>query len=283
MRPTLICPVRRCAAPLERQGQSLVCPRGHTFDLARSGYCNLLQPQDRRSKNPGDPKETVEARRRFQDAGHGAALLKALIAEIDALDLPPGAAVLDVGCGEGTYLGRITRDIARERPVEAHGIDLSAPAVDLAARRFPEATWIVGNADRFLPWAPESFDLVLSIDARLNPGEMRRVLKPEGWLLVAVPGPDDLVELRTAVLGEGLTRDRMERVEAMLAGDFELDGRRTVRETVRLSPEAARDALAATYRGARESRRERIEAISAMDVTLSHELARFRAPRRSDS
>ena len=277
-KPILICPVRNCGAPLERRERSLACLRGHSFDLARSGYCNLLQPQDRRSKNPGDPREAVEARRRFLDAGHGSALLQALIAEIDALGLP-GPAVLDVGCGEGTYLG----GIARERPVEAHGIDLSAPAVDLAARRFPEITWIVGNADRFLPWAPESFDLVLSIDARLNPTEMRRVLKRGGLLLVAVPGPDDLIELREAVLGEGLTRDRMERVEAMLAEDFNLEKRWTVRETVRLSPEAARDALTATYRGARESRRERIESISEMDVTLSHELARFRAPRRSGS
>lgn len=274
--PTLICPVRNCATPLERQGRSLICPRGHSFDLARSGYCNLLQPQDRRSKNPGDPREAVEARRRLLDVGHGAALLRSLIEETDA-----STAVLDVGCGEGTYLGSIHR--ARERSIEAHGIDLSTPAVDLAARRFPDLTWIVGNADRFLPWAPGSFDLVLSIDARLNAGEMRRVLKPEGRLLVAVPAPDDLIELRAAVLGEGVTRDRMERVEAMLADDFDLEGRQTVRETVRFSPEAARDALAATYRGARESRRERIEAIPEMDVTLSHELARFRARRRSGS
>lgn len=284
--PILICPVRNCAAPLERQGRFLVCPRGHSFDLARSGYCNLLQPQDRRSKNPGDPREAVEARRRLLDAGHGSALLRSLIEEIDTLGLPAGAAVLDVGCGEGTYLGRITRNIARERPVEAHGIDLSTHAVDLAARRFPEVTWIVGNADRFLPWAPESFDLVLSIDARLSSGEIRRVLKPGGCLLVAVPAPDDLIELRAAVLGEGVTRDRMERVEALLAEDFDLEGRRTVRETVRLSPEAARDALTATYRGARESRRERIAAIPEMDVTFSHLLARFRtlqARRRSGS
>ncbi len=277
--PTLICPVRHCASPLKRRDRSLVCPRGHSFDLARSGYCNLLQPQDRRSRSPGDPREAVEARRRLLDGGHGSALLQSLIEEIDKMRLPAGAALLDVGCGEGTYLG----GIARERPVEAHGIDISTPAVDLAARRFPDLTWIVGNADRFLPWASGSFDLVLSVDARLNPGEMRRVLKPGGRLLVAVPAPDDLIELRAAVLGKGITRDRLERVEAMLADDFDLEGRRTVRDTVRFSPEAARDALAATYRSARESRRERIESLPEMAVTLSHELARFRARRRSGS
>jgi len=75
---TLICPVRDCGEPLERRGRSLVCPRGHSFDLARSGYANLLQPQDRRSKRPGDAPEAVEARRRLLDAGYGEPLLRAI-------------------------------------------------------------------------------------------------------------------------------------------------------------------------------------------------------------
>jgi 23S rRNA (guanine745-N1)-methyltransferase len=242
---------------------------------------NLLQPQDRRSRQPGDPREAVEARRRFLEAGYGDALLQALLEEIEDLATPPGAAVLDVGCGEGFYLG----GIAGARPVEAHGLDLSTPAVDLAARRYPAIIWIVANADRFLPYAPESFDLVLSVDSRVNPAEMRRVLAPGGRLLLAVPGPDDLVELRAAVLGEGVLKDRLERSAALLGEHFGMEGRRAVRQTVRLAPDAARDALAATYRGARESRRERIAAIPEMDVTLSHHLARFRAleRRRGDS
>lgn len=249
-----------------------MCSQSHAFDLARSGYCNLLQPQDRRSRQPGDPREVVEARRRFFDAGYGGPLLQALLEEIDALGLGSGAAVLDVGCGEGTYLG----GIARGAGVEGHGVDLSAPAIELAARRYPEPTWIVANADRLLPYASSSFDLVLSIDARLNPDEMRRILAPGGQVLVAVPAPDDLVELREAVLGRGVLKDRIERATAVLSGHFQLTRRRRVSSTVRLGPDAARDALTATYRGARESRRQRLAAISAMDVTLSHDLTRYR-------
>jgi 23S rRNA (guanine745-N1)-methyltransferase len=267
----LLCPVRDCGEPLERRGRSLACPRGHSFDLARSGYANLLQPQDRKSSRPGDPRAAVEARRRLLDAGYGEPLLWALLEEIDGLSLPSGAAVLDVGCGEGYYLG----SIARERGVEACGVDLSSEAVDLAARRYPGAAWFVANADRSLPCASGAFDLVLSIDARLNAPEMRRVLKPDGHLLVAVPGPDDLVELREAVLGEGRLRDRLESTAERLAAEFELEARRTVRGSARLGPEAIRDALAATYR-VRESRRERIAAIPEAEVTLSHEVARFR-------
>lgn len=247
-----------------------MCGRGHSFDAARSGYHNLLQPQDRRSKNPGDPKDAVEARRRFLEAGHGEALVQALTEEVDALN---PRTVLDVGCGEGFYLGRI----AGARRVEAHGTDLSAPAVDLAARRHPWISWVVANADRFLPYAAGSFGLILSIDARLNPEEMRRVLAPGGRLLVAVPAPDDLLELRAAVLGEGRLKDRMERAATTLAGLFEMEARRTVRQTARLGSDALRDVLAATYRGGRESRRERLREIPEMDVTLSHDLARFRS------
>jgi 23S rRNA (guanine745-N1)-methyltransferase len=264
----LICPVRDCGEPLERWERALICPRGHSFDLARSGYANLLQPQDRRSKVPGDSLAAVEARRRLLDAGYGAPLLRALREEIEPLGLPAGTAVLDVGCGEGYYLS----SIARERSVEAHGVDLSAAAVDLAARRYPGAAWIVANADRSLPYAAGSFDLILSIDARLHPAEMRRVLKEGGRLLVAVPGPDDLVELRAAVLGEGRLRDRLEGASGRLAEYFEIEARRTVRDAVRLGPAEVRDALAATYR-LRDSRRP---AIAGIEVTLSHQLARFR-------
>jgi 23S rRNA (guanine745-N1)-methyltransferase len=255
----------------------MVCARGHSFDVARSGYVNLLQPQDRRSRQPGDPRQAVEARRRSLEAGHGAPLLEALREETDAIGLPPRAVILDVGCGEGTYLA----GIARLRPAEAHGLDLSTSAVDLAARRFPGILWIVANADRFLPYARGSFDLILSIDARLHAAEMRRVLAPEGRLLVAVPAPDDLVELRQAVLGEGVLKDRLERAASLLAAHFELEIRRTIRHRVRMGPEEARDALAATYRGARESQRERTAEIREMEVTLSHDLARFRPRSRS--
>ena len=267
----LICPVRDCGQPLERRERALACPRGHSFDLARGGYVNLLQPQDRRSKEPGDPREAVEARRRLLDAGYGGALLGAILEEIRSLGLPTGTAVLDVGCGEGYYLG----SLARELGFEAHGVDLSSAAIALAARRYPEGIWAVANADRSLPWATGAFDLVLSIDARLNPAEMRRVLKPGGRLLVAVPAADDLVELRAAVLGEGRLRDRLEGTAGRLASDFGLEARRTVRGSARLGGGEVRDALAATYR-LRESRTPRIEAIAGIDVTLSHELARFR-------
>ena len=68
-RRMLLCPVRGCHLGLVREERRMVCPRNHSFDIARSGYINLLQPQDRRAKEPGDTAEAVAARRRLHDQG----------------------------------------------------------------------------------------------------------------------------------------------------------------------------------------------------------------------
>ena len=65
----LACTVRGCGAPLHRLERAYACTRGHHFDTARSGYVNLLQPQDKRALSPGDTRESVEARRALLDTG----------------------------------------------------------------------------------------------------------------------------------------------------------------------------------------------------------------------
>src|SRR5580658_8347813 len=126
----LLCPVRACRLPLVRDDRRLLCARGHSFDIARSGYINLLQPQDRRSKQPGDTKAAVAARRRLHDLGVTEPLLRG-VAEIIAAQ--PNDNVLDAGCGDGFYLGALARAVG----FDAHGLDISTYAADAAARRFP--------------------------------------------------------------------------------------------------------------------------------------------------
>src|SRR5712691_2914282 len=97
----LLCPVRDCHLPLIREERRLLCRRGHSFDVARSGYINLLQPQERRSKRPGDTLAAVQARRRLHDRGVTEPLVHA-IAEM--MVARPRDIVLDAGCGDGFYL-----------------------------------------------------------------------------------------------------------------------------------------------------------------------------------
>jgi len=254
----LLCPVRDCQMVLAREDRRVVCPRGHSFDIARSGYINLLQPQGRRSKQPGDTASAIAGRRRLHDLGVTEPLLRS-IAEIFAAS--PGDIVLDAGCGDGFYLG----SLARTAGFEAHGVDISVPAVDAAARRYPGCEWIVANADRFVPYAGGSFSIVLSITARMNAGEFRRVLRDDGRLLVAVPSPVDLIELR------GRGRDRVAQTIETFAPHFTLADQRRVTTAADLDAAAVQDVLHSIYRPMRS------QAVEALRVTLSLDLLLFRA------
>lgn len=265
------CTVRGCGATLRREDARLVDASGHAFDAARSGYFNLLQPQDRRSREPGDPAAAVAARRRLLDAGAGAALLEALSAAVADLCLPPRARTLDVGSGEGSLLGAL----AARFDLEAAGVDLSVRAVDLAARRHSGVLWLVANADRGLPFADASLDLVISVTARRNPAECSRVLAPGGRLVVAVPAPDDLAELRAAVLGPAAPEDRAAKLVREHAPHFSPIGRRASRERRRFSAAQLADLLTSTYRGGRAGRLERAAGLDGLEVTQSHEIVVF--------
>jgi 23S rRNA (guanine745-N1)-methyltransferase len=253
---SLLCTVRTCHEPLARDGQRLVCPRGHSFDVARSGYINLLQPQERRSKQPGDTAKAVAARRRLHDRGVTTPLLDAIA---DMANIGSDDDVLDAGCGDGFYLG----SLAHRSGCAAHGIDISIPAIEAAARRYPVCEWIVGNADRFVPYADATFTRVLSITARMNSTEFRRVLRDAGRLLVAIPAPDDLVELR------GAGRDRVARTLETFANEFKLVDQRRVTTTADLDREAVHDILLSIYRP------RPIEKVNAMRVTFSLDLLVF--------
>ena len=55
------CPL--CGGPLARQEHRAVCPQGHSFDVARQGYVNLLTVGRKHSRQPGDSPTQLAARR----------------------------------------------------------------------------------------------------------------------------------------------------------------------------------------------------------------------------
>ena len=231
----LLCPVRNCRLELLREDRRVFCSQGHSFDVARSGYINLLQPQERRSKQPGDTAAAVAARRRLHDQGLTTPLLNGIA---DILSPKSEDVVLDAGCGEGFYLG----SLAQQFGFTGHGVDISRIAIEAAAARYPACEWIVANADRFLPYADQSFSIVMSITARMNVEEFQRVLKPGGRLLVALPSPDDLIELR------GVGTDRVARTVETFAAKFKLIETRRVAHSADLDAGAIDDLLHSIYR-----------------------------------
>ena len=65
-----------------RRDRTLVCPAGHSYDVARSGYVNLLQPQDRRSAAAGDSRVAIDARESLLAIGVGRTLIDGLTTRI---------------------------------------------------------------------------------------------------------------------------------------------------------------------------------------------------------
>ena len=232
------------------------CAQGHSFDVAKSGYVNVLQPQDKRSKNPGDTVAAVAARRRMHDRGVTAPLLDGIA---DVLRGTAGDVVLDAGCGDGFYLA----SLAARTGLEPHGIDISIPAVDAAARRYQGYEWVVANADRVVPFSDHAFTAILSITGRMNAPEFRRVLRPGGRLLVALAAPDDLIELR------GAGRDRVERTVATFADGFRLVEQRRVTTSAELDAAGVEDVLHSIYRPMQA------EPARAMRVTFSLDILLF--------
>lgn len=192
------CPV--CAAPLHQESRQLSCATGHTYDLAREGYVNLLLAHHRKSSASGDSAAAARARRSFLARGSYEGLSDKLN-EVLASELsrrPAGdRCVLDVGCGEGYYLRRYAE---RTRGGSAavrrrYGIDISKPAIRLAARADASARYAVAGSRR-LPVQSGTVDVVSCVFAPSDVGEMLRVLGPAGLLLTVTPGPDHLRTLR---------------------------------------------------------------------------------------
>jgi 23S rRNA (guanine745-N1)-methyltransferase len=185
------CPVCRECLYLRADESRWACPAGHSFDVAREGYVNLLLAGQRRSRQPGDSTEMVNARRRFLATG-AYDPLSAAIAEAVAADRP--GIVLDIGCGEGHY----TRTVAATTVL---GVDIAKAAVAAAARAHADGWYAVASAAD-LPLRDAAIDLALNVFGPIAAAEMARIVRPGGAVVTAHPGAAHLEGLRSLVYAQ---------------------------------------------------------------------------------
>ncbi|PKH26909.1 23S rRNA (guanine(745)-N(1))-methyltransferase [Enterobacterales bacterium CwR94] len=224
----LICPL--CQTSLEYSSEGgLCCEQQHRFDRAKEGYFNLLPVQHKRSKQPGDSAEMLQARRAFLSAGHYAPLQQK-VAETLATLIPPGGTLLDIGCGEGYYSAAARAAIQGD----CYGLDVSKTAVRYAAKRYPELTFVVASSHR-LPLADNSLEGILRIYAPCKAEEMVRTLKPGGYAVTVTPGPRHLVEFKAMIYPQVKLHDV---ADEQLAGLQRID-QRALNYTMTLSGKEA--------------------------------------------
>lgn len=186
----LLCPV--CGGVLERGEAAWRCAGGHSFDIARQGYVNLLPVQQKHSLHPGDTRQQVAARRAFLDADFYAPVVQALCGA--AREMGCTGPMLDVGCGEGYYSARIAQAIH----AELTGMDISKEAVRAAAGRYKSGLWLCATASR-LPLPADSVGLITSLFALTVPEEFHRVLRGDGWFFQVLAAEDHLLGLKAVI------------------------------------------------------------------------------------
>jgi SAM-dependent methyltransferase len=166
-------------------------------------------PENRRHRRAGAPDglPIPPARLILEVAGTpdvgwyllGGRLAAQSIRDVLGGELGDRRSILDFGCG----CGRVIRQWAA-LPARIHGCDVNARLVAWCQRRLPFASFQVSGMAPPLPYADEAFDLVyaLSVFTHLPAEaqqpwaqELRRILRPGGYLLLTTHGRRYLAEL----------------------------------------------------------------------------------------
>jgi 23S rRNA (guanine745-N1)-methyltransferase len=217
----LRCP--HCGEGLELGGGTVRCPAGHSFDVARQGYLNLL-PGDART-GTADTAAMVRARVAFLAAGHYAPIADAVAAAAalavegsGARSGAGGPCVLDLGAGTGHYLAAVLDRLPAARGL---ALDVSKHALRVAARAHPRIGAVGCDAWAGLPVRDGAATLAINVFAPRDPAELARVLAPGGGLVVVTPNREHLAELVTAVGMLSVQERKRERLTGKLGGLFD--------------------------------------------------------------
>ena len=178
----ILCPI--CKEKLSQKEKSYKCLNNHSFDISKQGYLNLSLSS---SKNTGDEKNMIKARKAFLDKDYYLFLkeeLNKIITSIKPNNL------LDLACGEGYY----TKDFPVKEKI---GIDLSKEALKIASKEDKTTKYILKNIFD-VPLKDNSLDLIITIFAPLSK-EINRLLKDDGYFIMVKPDKDHLYELKEAV------------------------------------------------------------------------------------
>lgn len=183
-----VCPV--CGLKLFDETNCFKCEKGHSFDLAKEGYLNLLLVNRHTSKNPGDSPEMARARRDFLDRGYYLPQAEELAKTVS--EFSQGGAVLDACCGNGYY----THIVSKKTGLETYGFDISKTMIRFAAKRGGNSNYFVSGINS-VPLESKSFDTVLSVFSPFCEGEFARLLRNSGTVVCVTPGSEHLLGLKT--------------------------------------------------------------------------------------
>lgn len=286
-----ICPL--CQSPLQPAIDTWRCDgslhlkqTAHPFDVARQGYVNLLPVQQKKSKAPGDSQASIEARKRFLNAGHyqplQALICQKMVELLAKKELPSeqtGKPVnwLDIGCGEGYY----TQAMAQTGMDTLIAADISKPAIVELAKASKAISSLWNQQDKndgietaviyplvtsaaHLPLRAQNINGISSIFSPILPAAFNEVLSDEGYLIIAKPDIGHLATMREALFDDVREHDSDKFLQE-LAPYFTLLNTYNVSTELKLSADDLADLLTMTpyaYRAHSEKRQALLASVA---------------------
>lgn len=190
-----ICPI--CKQSLTKINNSYKCENNHSYDVASSGYVNLLNPGKRNNFKAGDSKEMVRARTAFFESDAYKPISDKLNFIISQYS---NDVIVDAGCGEGYY----SLNTAIEFPSSlVLGFDMTKFGCEHASKKarqknLSNAFFSVANIFD-LPLPSNCANVVVSLFAPVADKEFARVLKSNGYLIVVSAGVNHLDGLKSTL------------------------------------------------------------------------------------
>jgi len=290
--------IHNLACPLDGEAlllneRQLTCKNGHSFDIARQGYVNLLPVQQKRSKDPGDSKDMVLARSNFLNTGVYApianrlatlicALVNSFIAGDDVISAGNEILLLDAGCGEGYYTDLVYQYLRQQNPTtqfSVAGLDISKPAIHEAAKRNKHIAWIVGT-NRQPPLFESSVDIILCVFGFQSFDGFIKILKSGGRIILVEPGPDHLTELREIIYTDVKKTEPMDLSHLEASGLVLEDTQSLKFNTGVIKTTAIKNLLLMTPHFYRANKDGREQALSLDEINLSVDVV-FRVLRKA--
>ena len=228
----LICPI--CQLPLKLSESTYRCKRHHSYDVSKEGYVNLLPVQKKNSKNPGDSKEMINARRLFLESGYYAPLVDHLIKTIEHKE---NALLLDAGCGEGYYGAQIKQHI---NDLDILGFDISKEAIKKAAKKYKDQFFFIAGMNE-IPIADQSVSTYLTIFAPIEASEINRILADRGQVIIVSAGPNHMREIAEEIYESYIPHDYDPSL--VLPSQFDLINKEIITFTITLEEKDERKSM----------------------------------------
>ena len=237
------CPVCSGTMKLENN-KSLICGRGHCFDLSRKGYINFLLRPVRTEYG----RAMFQARNRILTGGFFLPLAQQVCGilekEIGFAGHRP-VRILDAGCGEGTFLAQTVDFLRSLAPagIKSIGMDISKEGIRIASGKHRGFLWCVSDLAN-CPFQDGKMDVVLNLLSPSNYGEFHRILADGGLLIKIVPGSDYLKELRGIFYDHTAKQTYSnEKVLRRFQDHFHLSGQERIRYSVTLRQGSLEDLI----------------------------------------